>query len=178
MILVPLVLRRRGVLRQRGTAVAYPSTSNRLTIRKEESLSTFAWVVGGATEGPDGNVELCDEDQDEDAGSESRAPDATEGPEGEFVDTVPLRLPGHAEPDVGDVDGEPGDDGRETRESQQPVEHLRSHVCHVDVRDGEEREDKEHRRRRPPGLVHVREDFRRVALFSQRHQRTRSRKDA
>lgn len=52
------------------------------------------------------NVELSDEHEDEDTGSEGGSPNATECAEWQLVDMVALCLPGHAEADVRDVDGE------------------------------------------------------------------------
>lgn len=74
------------------------------------------------------NIELSDEDQAQNDQRQPRAPNTTQGAEGELVNGVSLDLPGPPEAQVGDIDGHPGENRGKTRQRKQPIKEGRSDV--------------------------------------------------
>ena len=127
----------------------------------EEALGSLAGV-GNASKGPETDVELGDQDEDDEPRSDVTSVDTSDGGEGELLDRVTLDLPRSSESDVGDADGQPGEQCGETRQGDEPVEHGATDIGKVDVGDGAKDEDGNQRPERSTGLVDVGEDARGV----------------
>jgi hypothetical protein len=125
-----------------------------------------------------GNVELSDQDENEDDGTEPRAPDTESRSEGKLLERVALNLPRSSEPDVGDGDGEPREEGRQTRKCEEPVEDLTRRGRHVDVRDRGKDEDGNGRVEGSSGSVDVPEDLGGVAGLGEGSEGSRTGVDA
>lgn len=140
----------------------------------EESLGCCP-ALGLLSKGPDGNVELSDEDEDDEEGTEHGTVNATGGAEGELLSGVSLGLPCLTETNVGDANGEPGEEGGETRKSEEPVEDSSTDVGgQVDVGDGGEAEDEDERVERATGLVDVGEEPGGIASLGESGKGTRT----
>lgn len=88
----------------------------------EEALGCIPSTLSSAN-GPDGDVELNDEDKDDENNTEPRPIDATQSPERQLVGGVALDLPSSSESDVAKADGKPSEQGGETRQGQEPVDY-------------------------------------------------------
>lgn len=106
---------------------------------------------------------MSDQDENEDDGTEPRAPDSEGRSEGKLLERVTLNLPRSSESDVGDGDGEPREEGRETRKCEEPVKDLARGGRDVDVRDRGEDENRNGRVEGSSGSVDVAKDLGGVA---------------
>lgn len=92
----------------------------RLKVLTEEVGCDFARVLRHATDGPQCDVELGDEDNADEDDTEPGAVDTTKCLEGELVGGMALDLPSTTEANVAQADREPAEQGGETGEGQQP----------------------------------------------------------
>jgi len=117
-------------------------------VRLEKGGRDIARVGRCAANGRNGDIELCDEHQNDEDQPHPGAPDAKHGTEGEFLDRVALDSPCFSETDVAEADGTPGEERRETAKRDKPIEDEGPARSEVDVcqRPKEEHEDERPKR--------------------------------
>lgn len=132
----------------------------------EEGNSTVVGIRVASTEGPDGDVELSDQDQDDEDETSPGSVDTEHGSEGKLPNIVTLSLPCSSESNVAQTNTAPGEQGRETGKSQEPVEDVTAARADVDVGDRAKDQDGDNGPQRPTRLVNVGEDSRSESGFS------------
>ena len=80
----------------------------------EEIDDDLAGSHAGISDGCESSPELCDQNETVEHQSDPRADESGLRSEGQFVQTVPLNLPGLAETNVSETDTQPCEDGTET----------------------------------------------------------------
>ena len=88
----------------------------------EEVLGSIPRTISSAN-GPDGDVELSDEDKHDEDNTEPRSINTTKSLERQLIGRVALDSPSSSESDVAKADGEPGEEGGETGQGHEPADY-------------------------------------------------------
>jgi hypothetical protein len=111
---------------------------------------------------------LSDENNNDQAQSDPGSGHAEDGGEGDFIDSVPVVLPGVPEADVGEADATPGEEGGETGKRLQPVESDGTAGGEGHESQGRPGDDEQGGPKRTASAVDVAEESGGVALLSKR----------
>lgn len=139
---------------------------------EDDGSSKVRLKEGLGVEGLDGNIELGNEHKNDEDETEPRTVDASNGLEGDLVQSVAVVLPGGTEANVGHADGAPGEQSGQTRQRLEPGEDDGTARAQVDVGQATKDQDSADGEQRSSGLVNVCEDLGGVSLLGQGRQGT------
>lgn len=133
----------------------------------EEIAGDFIRIIAHAPNGPNGNIRLGEENEEDENETDPASPYTKHGSEWQFLDAVTLDGPRTAETNVAEHDGTPGEESGETGKGEEPCKDFVGCGGQVDIGEGSKGQNEDNGPEWTTGFVNVRKHFGCVSGFGE-----------